>query len=815
MQRSIKTASGGLLLPLLVFAAALEAGEAVVIITGEAHGSLFPCRICPLEAGGGLAQRATLLRKLCQQYPAHVVINVGGDAAGGPHDAEYQDAPDAAGRTELLMRSLALMPLDAYAAGDEELAYGRQLLTAWSMDIPLVSGNCRWEGREEGVSVSRAGVDFHVTALTRPPDWFMPGAEAAAAEMGPPEKATVTFPATDALKVLVCHLGEPATLDVLSRLRAAGAPIDLAINAHSRRDPRNLLFVAGVPVVQFPALGREIRSAHLAVQTTAGGRRTYRFSRLDTHRLDDGVRPDAAVARILENYAAQRAARTRRISLVFFKMPLCPYAPAVERKLLDALPELRDAVDFEVRYVTSEDAAGRPGAPRGTAELEESRVQAAVREFFPEAFPKYLSLRLAQPETAWPQLARSVGVPPARIRGAIAIGEAEAFLARDRAICRRYGVLATPAILVGERLIDAPPVFERAVSHLCRLLAAFPPSPPGEGRGEGSEISLPAVCAKVPACFSDADCRQPGLEGECVNAGTLKAECRTYPAAPAPLTIVYPEHALASGHQRTLEALREFFPGLQARLVPFPSDEAEELLRDYPFDLLPAYLAGASVADARGFRETAENFQRLPGGGFALDPRASAAGFFYKRPRHAGELRIFVPPATETGRQALATLWEYLEHAAYVLPGQAGVQVLPLLTVSDGKAVAVAGAAGTEEALRMLAVMHKFPERYLGYLAALAASGGTGYWEEPVEQAGLDAAAVKAASRSEPVHALALEAAGETAALLLPQRVAVVFENREVLLPADRGEFLDIIMAAAPRVLYAPSARQASREVAR
>lgn len=755
---------------------ALQAKEAAVIITGEAHGALTPC-VCPFEPDGGLARRSGLLRQLSARYPANIVVNVGGDAAGGPYDEDYGSPDEAAWRTAYIMQASGLMPLDAFVPGDEELAFGSPAVSSWAKALPFVALNCPAAGIKSIVQLERGGVRFAVTGVSKAPEWPLVQDKADLPEVVLPERIPQFFDGAPGITILVCHLGEEETIRVAKRLAAAGTPPSLIVNAHSRRDPRNVFFVDGIPVAQFPPLGRKVRVAlfETGPHGTADGGTYARFLRLETIRLSPDVPSDPEVQEIVEKFGRERREKERRIRLTLFKMTDCKHTPPVEKRLLDVLPHISGVVEFRIRLLTAVDREGRLILPADERDLEESRVQAAVSRFYPDLLPQYLALRIKQPSAPWQDLAGQAGALPARIRGAVLTGEADNFLSWDRAVAARLGVRAGPVVVVENKAIDLPPVVDRSLSYVCSLL---------------QEDGKPGICTSVPRCFSDADCRKPGKEGECIDPGAPKARCRYADAVHVPLVVLYPPNAVQPRRHDVIRALFEFFPGLEVDEVRYPSEKAEALLQDYPFDTLPAYFAGREIEQAKGFADVKSTLVRLKDGGFVFHPDAAGSSFYYKRPESKGSIKVYFPAGTEHGRQAISSLAEFLLNADVPLRPL----VCPIVFEQEHELHAPAGRAALEEALRIIAVGDSDPGRLWDYLAALAEAGGTGYWEEPLARAGFDPETIKTASMSESTQAKAMAIAAECRSLGLPPRVALLFDNREVVLPADRGGFMDLIM---------------------
>ena len=105
-----------ILLPaLLLCSARFAAGEVelTVIYTGDTHAALYPCD-CPFESDGGIARRATMIRRIRKQAQGSVLlVDAGGAVAGGLYD-EYSVSPELDSlRQEYYLKALAEMAYDA------------------------------------------------------------------------------------------------------------------------------------------------------------------------------------------------------------------------------------------------------------------------------------------------------------------------------------------------------------------------------------------------------------------------------------------------------------------------------------------------------------------------------------------------------------------------------------------------------------------------------------------------------------------------------------------------------------------------------
>jgi hypothetical protein len=473
-----------------------------------------------------------------------------------------------------------------------------------------------------------------------------------------------------------------------------------------------------------------------------------------------------------------------KTTVTLFTMPFCPFSGPVEKKLLETQGALSEWMTLDIRYLVNKGADGKLKSLHGDKELNEARRRVAVREFYPGKFYDYLRRLREHPEDAWETTARALGVVPTRISGAVETGEADKFLEQDIALAKALGVNESPTVLVDNTKLATDPLAEHALGAVCSTI---------------TEDKRPAICKELPVCYTDADCRKPGMEAKCIKPGTRDAKCERTPAKKVPLTIVYPEKALYPVTERMKNALVEILPGLEVTEYPSQSVEGRALLAVYPFDDLPALIFGDEVKEAAGYPDIAGTLKQVPDRNLsAVNPTASGANFLYKRERVDKRIDVFVPLSSTTGREAVQTILAWEASLAASAPKPA-VVFHPVIykDLKDGQLAVPGGRAALEDALRLLAVSSAFPGKTTAYLKALADADGTGYWEEPVTTAGLDSAEVKKLAQSPAMHTQALKEA-ELCEIAAPSaNVTILINNQEIIQPANPGELTEALERSA------------------
>lgn len=111
----------------LLLLSSLCAEEVVIVYTGQTHAMLYPCN-CPKKPDGGVARRASLIRKIRASYPDLLLLDSGSFSAGGLLDEYTQNTQLDRRRTEINLQAMELMGYDGVLIGDDEFNFGREFL---------------------------------------------------------------------------------------------------------------------------------------------------------------------------------------------------------------------------------------------------------------------------------------------------------------------------------------------------------------------------------------------------------------------------------------------------------------------------------------------------------------------------------------------------------------------------------------------------------------------------------------------------------------------------------------------------------------
>ncbi len=751
---------------------------AVLLYTGESHAAALPCK-CPVRPDGGFARRASLIARLRSGPKSPViVVDAGGFFAGGIYDENTRGAKIDRIRTALATKAMAAMNYDAIAIGDDELGLGEDFLRELisSKALPLVSANLLDSKTGKPVAkpwiiVDRGGLKAGLFGLTTTEAQIAINRGGYGLRVAPPGPAAAKAVAQLRkagidLIVALSHLGESESEALARSVKG----IDILINGHRKRSNAPSFMAGRTTILQFDFEARQLGVCALSRSPRSWNAAT-KFKRLS--RL---VPDDPAVARLV----AQAQARMKklgpgasRVVADLYTRPECPYSRPAELKLIELARELPQAMALNVHYILHRDDDGKLSAMHGESELAETRRQAIIREFHPKKLPDYLK-QMRSSKAGWEDAARAAGVVPARIRGAMAAGEADDFLAPDLHRAERLGIDASPSLYLNNVRYEGP--FTRG-----RLLAALCSSLPKAAR--------PRPCDDVPECFGDLDCDKPGYVGECIKPGTRGARCKRYPATKVALTLIEDPAALHSGSDKIVDSLLTFMPGLKVKRIGYNSPAGKALAGKHKLRRLPGYIMGLEARRARRFDRVSGAVSEVAG---ALVMREALVGShqLMRRKRAPGQLELFIAPHA---RQAYEVVTAALKGAPKRDP-KPDVRIRYSVYIDgDGKLAMRGGIAEIEEALRQIAVRERFGDKFPAYLEARSRAPGSSYWRAPLRAVGIDPDVLKGYADS-PWATAMLRADAEALKMLSTGGPTVFFtSNQEVYPVSGRDELARLL----------------------
>ncbi len=584
-------------------------------------------------------------------------------------------------------------------------------------------------------------------------------------------------------KILLCPLGEEES----DRLAKEIEDVDLILNAGRKTSQRISWTVGGTVVVNFDYQVQRlvvIEVSKLANRAKGNGRPKW-----DVRVRLDPIKPELpeapAVSSLLQPHlkALQKKGK-QQVTIEYWTMGFCPYCKEVGPDLEQIASDLKDRVHLEPHFLVSRKAGGGLQALHGDVELQENRIQALIYKYYPEKYWDWVRWRMkdGNEDAAWEKGAAKLGLLKARIKGALQAGEGDELLERDFRLSLRRRVRGTPTLVLANKLYEGPIERLKVLRVLCGLL----------------DQPKPAVCEKVPKCFMDAHCKKRGYIGRCLEKGTPKARCDfSRKALELNVIVLVEPDSLFSNHEKILQILVDYLPGLRWTFVDPFGKQGLELTKRFKLERFPAYLIDRDAEAEADFESRLSRLVRVENGKLVLRSGMTGAHRIRQRQRIRGRVDLFVARHSKYGQQAVEAALEVVENGSVVPDLRIHDALFWRETVQEDGSVkrelaSQGGLAEIEEAARGLAVRRMAPEKFRRYLKAQGRGQrrGSSYWDRALVETGIEVAAVR--NLSEKPAAEILKEMQATADLLKALeaggKVILLGENCELIPVQSRRE---------------------------
>ena len=724
-----------------------------VLFSAEAHGALLPCD-CPLQLIGGVARRATVVKQFRKRGPV-LLVDAGNWAAGGLYDEESDgDAERDALRTVLMAKTMALMRYDVVALGQADRPWFQERSVQRSTLVRHLGTSLKQDPEPSVKAVG--GVNVGIAAVVS--DAAVKGSSAS-------------------FNIILSQCGEEGTTALMTK----HSHVQLAINAGRKESTRRSWAAGRGRAANFDY---QVQRLGVAEIFKGSGDRPWAV-RVRFVPLTKEVPEDPEVAALLKPHLSTlRKKGKRRVPVEVFLNAECPYSRELAPVVARIASELGSRVEIVPHFVVRKTPDGAFKAPRGARELQENRVQALVARYYPERFWEWVAWRVRQPEASWKDGVKALGLVRARLAGALAAGEAEALLEGDYLLSLRRHIRTTPTLVIGNRRYEGEHFRLQLLRVLCGLL----------------DKPRPDVCKTVPACFSDAQCRHRGVIGRCVNPGTPQARCdHSRKAVHVPAVVLTESAMVYQNHERILETLLNWLPGLEWRIVDVKTEEGRRLAAQIEPERYPAYVFDPVARTEVDFQKNLGDVVTVRGGRLVLKPTVSGANRIVSRERKPFRADLFVARFSRVGQEAVDVAlglpeWRRLLklHLHDALYWRERIQ-------PDGSVKrelsSRGGRAELQEAAIAAAVRQLAPERFHNYLKERGKRRGSLFWDRAVEAAGVDVNRVRKLVEGEGEAGFSAEivkALGAQADLLAELKaggdVVLLAENCEIVPVRSRQE---------------------------
>jgi hypothetical protein len=683
------------------FAVETDTATIMVIASGETHGMLYPCD-CPGDPGGGLAERASVIKKASgADADALLFIDAGGFAGGGMYDENTGGRAADSERTAMTVRAMGVMHYDAVAVGDDDLQYGAAWLakTADAAGVPLVSANCSLSDAKSFVPayrvVVKSGVRFAVTALTSPERLF-PTDDSC--RVLPPvaslRKIWKEMAASADFRVIISHLGE----EMSSALADSFPECDIIVNGHRKTSQYPLIKHGKTAIMQFGYGGKKLSYAVLSCFKKSRDLTVEKNGWLGVGKSDGA---DSSVAKVL----AAKGEAERRAVYDLYLMSQCSYGCAALSEFTDFARKFPD-VEWDVWFIGS--VVSGPGdslsSPHGTEELYDEMRWLAVKALYPGRWLSFLEKRAIRGATT-ESVVSSMGLDSAAIGAWVRASGRQAIAGHYRR-AMRLAITASPTLVVNNAAFDRPVESRRLAKMQC-MRSMF--------LREGTKKY--GICDSLPACFDDDECRSKGMIGRCLPVG----KCAFTPDAKFPFVALVADSTVQHPEQAVIATTAELFPNADITTVTAGSAKGRTMVKTHRPAALPFYLFGDGIVRAHHYPRVESGLTRAAGG-FTFKDGVTPKNYFPQRPRIAGAASLFIDPLFPGAVKALSTLFTDTLLAKRV-------RIVPVFYADPrDKAAVIDEKVRREEALRWLVLDSLHHGAFPQYLAHFIKDPGSSYW---------------------------------------------------------------------------------------
>jgi hypothetical protein len=737
-----------------------------IIASGETHAMLYPCD-CPDGPGGGLAERAAMLKKTGDPG-ALLILDAGGFAGGGIYDHYTGGRSADSLRTLSTIRAMGMMKYDATAIGDDDLQYGGTWLakTATVAGLRLVAANCFLiDGKLIVPScriVVKQGVRFAVTALAAPERLF-PRDDSCT--ILPPvaciRKIWKEMTTNADFRIILSHLGEEMTM----ALADSFPECDIIVNGHRKISSSPVTMRGKTLVMQFGYEGKNLSCAKIRCS-----RKRHSLSLESGEWLAVGPAngADSAVASVIK---APAAGETGTLSVYdLYIMGLCPYGCAALREFVDFVKKFPD-VEWHIWFIGSI----MPGTDdslsslHGSEELNGEMTALAVKTLYPGQWLPFLTVWSAEGATARSAV-KNMRLDSAAVAAWVRASGRQA-LADHYRRSMRLGISASPTLLINNARYEKAVESRRLVKEQCI-------------RGRDASPG-PTACGALPECFDNGDCRKKSMTGRCL----LSGKCAFTPDAPFPFTVLVADSTVQHPEDAVIATTEELFPNVSTETVTLNSAKGQMMMKTYGPSSLPMYLFGYGIEKAYNFSRVESGLLRT-NGGFVFKDGITPKNYFPQRIKAAHALELFIDPLFPGAAQVVRVVCSDSMLAEKV-------RIVPVFyTDPNAEPPAIDEKIRREEALRWLVMDTLYHNRYIRYLSHFIQDPGGSYWFINLNTIGI----------AQDVFIKQVRAQAERLSdqwrllvvLGIKEPVALLIENRQVVVIKNESEFADVLAAIQP-----------------
>lgn len=268
------------------------AKEITILYTGTTHAMLYTCS-CPIEADGGIARRATLIKGLREKYPDSLLLDSGSFFAGGLFDEYTLSTQADMQRTNVNLKAMELMKYDALGISPDEFNFGEQFFreNISKTNLNFLSCNIQADKLLPYLIKDVSGTKVGIIAVTG----VLAKQKAAGIQITEPRLAVKA--AVSDLKnrgasviILLSSLSENEDLDLINNV----AGINILIEGHARTKEELFTKINNTFILRPGWQGRKLGRATFSIKDNL-----ITVQTVEQLRLSDKVSDDPLVLKIL------------------------------------------------------------------------------------------------------------------------------------------------------------------------------------------------------------------------------------------------------------------------------------------------------------------------------------------------------------------------------------------------------------------------------------------------------------------------------------------------------------------------------------
>ncbi|MDP8259928.1 MAG: hypothetical protein P9L96_02865 [Candidatus Gygaella obscura] len=318
-----------------------------------------------------------------------------------------------------------------------------------------------------------------------------------------------------------------------------------------------------------------------------------------------------------------------KVDVDLYVMSYCPYSVLAESSFSILKDIYRDKINININYI-AELEGNNLSAMHGIDELKENMRQLVIAAYYRNKFWDYLAARNSFVKADnWQGSLLIVGIDPQDIESKVeSVGKA--LLLKNIKKANDLGVIASPTVYINNKLYEGSNDVASLAVAICKEF----------------NQTKPAICVKLPECFSDSDCYLPFKNGKCVKIEDKDGVCEFEDAVRFKAYLVESKDCLnCSDYLFALRTYEKLFRGMTLEHIDYATKIGKEVAGRAGLTALPAVVFEKGIESAKSFnRATASGMVKKSGSSdYYLGSDMLLKGqLFLDRKEKADTLTLFV-----------------------------------------------------------------------------------------------------------------------------------------------------------------------------